>query len=99
MVHPAILLDVAIRRAQELVDRTLKPKRGVAKDLAGAALDGNPLGRALVFKKARDEVMQKTRGNFPAPLAAIDVVRTGLSKGFERGLQEEPRVFGQMAVT
>ena len=99
MVHPAILLEVAIRRAQELVDRTLKPKRSAAKGLSGAALDGNPLGRALVFKKARDQVMEKTRGNYPAPLAAIDVVRTGLSRGFERGLQEEARAFGQMALT
>ena len=99
MVHPSILLDVAIRRAQELVDRTLKPKRGVARDLAAAALDANPLGRALVFKKARDGVLEKTGGHYPAPLAAIDVVRTGLSRGVERGLQEEARMFGHMAIT
>lgn len=99
MVHPAILLDVAIRRAKELVDRTLKPRRTASKGLAGAALDGNPVGRALVFRKARDGVMDKTGGNYPAPLAAIDVVRTGISRGFEKGLQEEARVFGQMALT
>ena len=99
MVHPAILLDVAIRRAQELVDRTLKPKRSVAKGLTAAALDANPLGRAIVFKRARDGVLEKTGGHYPAPLAAIDVVRTGLSKGFDRGLQEEARMFGHMAIT
>ena len=98
MVHPSILLEVAVRRAQELLDRVLKPKRG-AKGLAAAALDGNPMGRALVFRKARDGVVEKTQGNYPAPLAAIDVVRYGLSHGLEKGLAEEARVFGQMAVT
>jgi len=98
MVHPAILLDVAVQRAQELVDRILKPRRA-SRGLAGAALDSNPLGRAVVFKKARDSVMEKTGGHYPAPLAAIDVVRTGLSRGMEKGLQEEARVFGQMALT
>lgn len=99
MVHPAILLDVAMQRAQELADRTLKPKRRAARGLAGAALDGNPFGRVIVYKKARDAVMEKTGGHYPAPLAAIDVVRTGLARGIERGLQEEARVFGEMALT
>jgi 3-hydroxyacyl-CoA dehydrogenase/enoyl-CoA hydratase/3-hydroxybutyryl-CoA epimerase len=99
MVHPAILLDVAIRRAHELADRSLKPKRSGAKGLAGVALDGNPIGRALVFRKAREGVLAKTGGHYPAPLAAIDVVRTGLSRGFEKGLREEARVFGAMALT
>ena len=79
MVHPAILLDISLRRAHELADGSLKPKRGVAKGFAGVALDANPIGRTLVYKKARDGVMEKTGGHYPAPLAAIDVVRTGLS--------------------
>ena len=99
MVHPAILLDVAIRRALELADRSFRPKRAASKGLAGVALDGNPLGRAVVYRKAREGVVEKTQGNYPAPLAAIDVVRYGLSHGLERGLAEEARVFGQMART
>src|SRR5687768_17606068 len=75
MVHPAILADIAVRRAGELADRSLKPARGVARGLAGAALDANPLGRMLVFRKAREGVLEKTRGHYPAPLAAVDVVR------------------------
>src|SRR5436190_23039305 len=94
MVHPAILLDIAVRRAQELVDRTLRPKRG-PKGIAAAALDGNPVGRALVFRKARESVIEKTHGNYPAPLAALDVIRYGLSHGLERGLAEEARVVGR----
>lgn len=99
MVHPAILLDVAVKRAGELADKTLRPMRTGSKGLAGAALDGNPIGRALVYRKAREGVLEKTHGHYPAPLAAIDVVRTGLERGFESGLREESRVFGEMALT
>jgi 3-hydroxyacyl-CoA dehydrogenase/enoyl-CoA hydratase/3-hydroxybutyryl-CoA epimerase len=99
MVHPAILLDIATRRARELADGTLKPKRGVMKGFAGAALDANPLGRAVVYRKARDGVIEKTQGHYPAPLAAIEVVKYGMSHGLEEGLREEARVFGQMALT
>lgn len=99
MVHPTILLDVAVKRAGELADKTLRPMRTGSKGLAGAALDGNPIGRALVYRKAREGVLEKTHGHYPAPLAAIDVVRTGLERGFESGLREESRVFGEMALT
>lgn len=99
MVHPAILMDISLRRAHELADGTLKPRRAIAKSFAGAALDANPIGRMLVYKKARDGVMEKTGGHYPAPLAAIDVVREGLERGFEHGLQAEARAFGQMALT
>ena len=51
MVHPAILLDVAVQRAQELVDRTLKPRRG-SRGLAGAAL---PPGAWRVRPAARGQ--------------------------------------------
>ena len=99
MVHPSILLEIAMRRATDLAELTLKPARGGSGGLAGLALDGNPLGRAVVYSKARDGVLEKTHGHYPAPLAAIDVVKYGLSKGMEKGLAEEARVFGQMALT
>ena len=99
VVHPAILIDIAVKRAGELAAGTLKPKRGAAKGLMAAALDANPIGRRVVYKKARDGVVEKTHGHYPAPLAAIDVVRVGLERGMEAGLHEEARVFGQMALT
>ena len=99
MVHPAILVEIAAQRALDLADRSLKPKRGGARGFAGMALDGNPLGRAVVYRKARESVMEKTHGHYPAPLAAIDVVKYGLSHGLEKGLQQEAKVFGKMALT
>lgn len=99
VVHPSILLDVAMKRADELSDGSLRPKRSITRGLAATALDANPIGRRIVYKRARDTVVEKTHGHYPAPLAAIDVVRIGLERGIDDGLEEEARIFGEMAMT
>lgn len=98
LVHPAILRKVAVQRAHEIADGTIKHvkhKGGVA----GFLLDENPAGRRVVLKKAREETMKRTRGNYPAPLAAIDAVAAGYSGGPSHGYREESRLFGEMAMT
>jgi 3-hydroxyacyl-CoA dehydrogenase/enoyl-CoA hydratase/3-hydroxybutyryl-CoA epimerase len=99
MVHPSILLDVALRRASALgrgeLDRP-EPRGGGA---VGFLLEDNPVGRALVFRKARESVVRKTHGLYPAPLAALDAVRAGYDEGGAAGFREESRRFGEMAVT
>jgi 3-hydroxyacyl-CoA dehydrogenase/enoyl-CoA hydratase/3-hydroxybutyryl-CoA epimerase len=99
MVHPAALRDIALERARALASRELKPDRGGAHGALSLVLEHNPLGRSVVFKKARESVMEKTHGHFPAPLAALEAVQAGYSRGFKEGLREEARLFGEMAVT
>jgi 3-hydroxyacyl-CoA dehydrogenase/enoyl-CoA hydratase/3-hydroxybutyryl-CoA epimerase len=80
-VPPAILLDVAKSFAAK------SKRRG-----AGATkfyIEGNPITRSVIFGKARKAVMQQTRGNYPAPLKALDVMEYGFSNGLEKGLQRE----------
>jgi 3-hydroxyacyl-CoA dehydrogenase/enoyl-CoA hydratase/3-hydroxybutyryl-CoA epimerase len=99
LVHPAILKDIAIQRANELADRKRKRnervKPGGFKQLL---LDENPVGRSIVLRKAREEVEKKTRGNYPAPLAALEAVAASY-QGREHGFREEARLFGEMAMT
>ena len=97
LVHPAILLDVATRAATRLADAPAvrSSKRGVA----GLLLDGTAPGRALVFHMARKQVLSKTGGHYPAPLAALETVRISLSRGLEAGLAYEALRFGELAVT
>ena len=100
LVHPSILREVAVRRAGELADGTRRRSAGrTRKGAADRALDDNPLGRAIVFRKAREAVLKETKGHYPAPLAAIDAVAYGFSHGRRAGLEEEARLFGKMAVT
>ena len=98
LVHPSILKKVAIQRAREIADGTRKHQKH-SGGVAGFLLDENPAGRRVVLKKAREETLKKTRGHYPAPLAAIEVVAAGYSGGPSHGYREESRVFGEMAMT
>ncbi|MDB4877072.1 MAG: fadJ [Gemmatimonadetes bacterium] len=99
MVHPAILREIAIDRARGLGDGTRKASRPSNHGATSLLLEHNPIGRGVVFKKARASVMEKTHGHYPAPLAALEAVQAGYSRGVEGGLREESRLFGEMAVT
>ncbi len=61
-------------------------------------LDRTGLGRRLVYRGARKQVLKRTGGHYPAPLAALEVVRVGLEQGVTAGLAEEHRAFGELAV-
>ncbi len=99
MVHPAILREVAVKRAQELANGTLRPvRRGHGAGATGLLLDTNFAGRNVVFRKAAQGVVEKTRGQFPAPLSALEAVRTGFERGMVDGLRDEARRFGELAV-
>src|SRR5436190_3759839 len=100
VVHPAILRDVAVQRARELAAGTKQRSSGRAnRGAEGLLIERNKLGRSLVFKKARQSVMQQTHGQYPAPLAALDVIRTGYEESIDAGFREESRRFGQLAMT
>ena len=98
MVHPAILRRIAVDRARALGAGKLK-RQSRSGGALGLLLDENPVGRGVVFRKAREETQKKTHGNFPAPLAAIAAIEAGLSNGMPAGLREEARLFGEMAAT
>ena len=98
LVPPSILQDVTIAAARRLADRgPMRRKR--QGGLLGLLLDGNPIGRLLVFRAAKKQVLEQTKGNYPAPLAALEAVRYGLGHGLQEGLQREAQLFGQLAVS
>src|SRR5256712_6226966 len=98
LVHPAILQDVTVAAARRLADRW-RPRRRRPGGMLGWLLDRNPLGRRLVFRAARRQVLERTKGQYPAPLAALEAVEHGLKHGMAEGLKREARLFGQLAVT
>jgi 3-hydroxyacyl-CoA dehydrogenase/enoyl-CoA hydratase/3-hydroxybutyryl-CoA epimerase len=84
-----------------------EPKLGGMGGATGALLENNPLGRRVVFGKARSGVISKTKGKYPAPLEAIAVISdtgTGYLANFrgERralAMKREAEGFGRMAAT
>lgn len=94
VVERGVLLDVAKKFAARG-----KRRGGVRTKFY---IEGNPAMRAFIFRKARRAVLDKTKGRYPAPLKAIDVIEYGLSAGLERGLQREveevvPLIMGDVA--
>ena len=94
---PSQLRAVAVARALALAARP--SARRTSSSVVARVLDGTPMGRAIVFRTAEQTVRAKTGGNYPAPLAAIDVIRTSLAKGMVAGLALERRRFGELAMT
>jgi 3-hydroxyacyl-CoA dehydrogenase/enoyl-CoA hydratase/3-hydroxybutyryl-CoA epimerase len=97
LVHPSILRDVALQRARELATSSRKRRVGPGKrGPRNVLVESNVIGRSVVFRQARRIVLKKTRGHYPAPLAAIDVVQAGYERGFEAGLRAEAHRFGEL---
>ena len=44
-------------------------------------------------------MLSKTRGNYPAPIAILKSVSTGLNEGEEKGYEAESRGFGELGAT
>jgi 3-hydroxyacyl-CoA dehydrogenase/enoyl-CoA hydratase/3-hydroxybutyryl-CoA epimerase len=100
LVHPAILREVALERVRRLADGSLHPRHGPkGRGATGFLLEDNPLGRALVFRKAREGVAARTHGHYPAPLAALAAVQAGYDGGLDLGYRMESRAFGELAVS
>jgi 3-hydroxyacyl-CoA dehydrogenase/enoyl-CoA hydratase/3-hydroxybutyryl-CoA epimerase len=100
IVHPSTLDEAALAWAA-------KPKRSLDRplhlglDLRAATdlAEQTPLGRQVIYRQARSAVLARTHGHYPAPLAALDAVETGLERGMAAGLEAEARAFGELATT
>ncbi|MEZ4302197.1 MAG: fatty acid oxidation complex subunit alpha FadJ [Polyangiaceae bacterium] len=104
VVPEPILLDTAARLALSLSEAGEKaarksPRKKGAKGLSDLLLSGNPIGRAVMFRKAREEAAKKTGGHYPAPGKVIDVLETLAKKGFEASKDVEAQAFGELTVS
>ena len=100
LVPASILRAVTLAAARRMAGGWRpKRRRHGGGGFVGWLLDGNPLGRRLVFRGARKQIEEKTGGHFPAPFAALEAVEYGLKHGIAEGLRREAQLFGQLAVT
>jgi 3-hydroxyacyl-CoA dehydrogenase/enoyl-CoA hydratase/3-hydroxybutyryl-CoA epimerase len=102
-VPKEMLLDIAQVRATELIDATSE-ERGTALTLSSdslqkLALEKNPAGRKLLWKRAYEAMMAQTKGHYPAPKRAFEAVRIGAEQGRAAGMAAEIRFFAELATT
>jgi 3-hydroxyacyl-CoA dehydrogenase/enoyl-CoA hydratase/3-hydroxybutyryl-CoA epimerase len=98
VVPAPVLLEVASRQAMALADRTLQPRAARPQGSPQRIENLAPM-RRLILSKARQGVMGKTHGLYPAPLRLLKVLERGLDKTVDEALDLEARAFGELAVT
>ncbi|HEU4882422.1 MAG TPA: 3-hydroxyacyl-CoA dehydrogenase NAD-binding domain-containing protein, partial [Longimicrobium sp.] len=94
----SVLLEVASRQAFALAARKLQP-RAARRAGSPERIENLLPMRKLIFSKARQGVMEKTHGLYPAPLRLLKVVEAGLDKDVRDAMGLEARAFGELAVT
>ena len=62
-------------------------------------LDGTPVGRAIVMRTARKQVLARTGGHYPAPLKVLEVVRRSRGRSVAAGLELEARAAAELLVS
>ncbi|MCB1036308.1 MAG: enoyl-CoA hydratase/isomerase family protein, partial [Acidobacteria bacterium] len=95
--HPADLEKAALALLKQDKEGH-KPKKPFGQKLANFLAEA-PLASGVVYGKARDGVMAKTGGHYPAPLKAIEVVREGMKLSLPEALKLETRAFSDLVVT
>jgi 3-hydroxyacyl-CoA dehydrogenase/enoyl-CoA hydratase/3-hydroxybutyryl-CoA epimerase len=98
VVPAAILVDRARRVVSDIASGKLTPRAGRPKGSPDWK-ENLPGLRSVIFRKARQGVLDKTHGLYPAPLKILQVVEAGLDLPLEQALAIEAAGFGELAAT
>ncbi|OXX53978.1 fatty acid oxidation complex subunit alpha FadJ [Vibrio sp. V12_P9A6T4] len=95
-VAETILLDVA---KKYVLDNSGKKRHQANTSAKEKLISHTQLGRKLIFDQAAKKTKQKTRGNYPAADAILEVIRHGLDRGLKAGLELEAKRFGDLVMS
>jgi 3-hydroxyacyl-CoA dehydrogenase / enoyl-CoA hydratase / 3-hydroxybutyryl-CoA epimerase len=96
-VHQHAVSDAGINAVKKLQEKKFDQPDN--RTLAEKALEGNPIGRRIIFNQALQQTVGRTKGNYPAPPKIIESVKFGYNNGLKKGLKNESKLFGELAVT
>jgi 3-hydroxyacyl-CoA dehydrogenase/enoyl-CoA hydratase/3-hydroxybutyryl-CoA epimerase len=98
VVPAAALRRIAGQVALALAEGRKHPRAGRPKG-SPQWMENLPGMRGVILRKAREGVMEKTRGLYPAPLKILEVVEEGLDRPLAEALEREAKGFGELSVT
>ena len=102
------LVDQLVKDSTEPLPALLKEAKRIAKQgkarssrtpLLEKLLGSFAIGRGIVEQKARAKVLKETKGNYPAPLLALERTVEGLGQQRSRALKKEAAALGELAVS
>lgn len=92
-VYPA---ENLLRMAKDKIFKKNKQK-SIQDNIQDLAID-NFVTRKMIFSKARESVMKKTKGFYQAPLKILEVMEEGYGKGRTAYLAMESQAFGELCM-
>jgi 3-hydroxyacyl-CoA dehydrogenase/enoyl-CoA hydratase/3-hydroxybutyryl-CoA epimerase len=98
VVPVAALERIAAQVARALLEGRKQPRAGRPKG-SPQWMENLPGMRGVIIRKAREGVMAKTHGLYPAPLKVLEVVGQGLDMPMAEALRLEARAFGELSVS
>jgi len=94
------------RQALEFAGEILEPSaagqirsRRKPRGLRSWALEKTPFGRRLLFSQARNRIVKRTGGHYPAPLKALEAIERGMEMPLDKALELESEFLGELIVT
>ncbi len=91
------LLENAFKFTQRVLDG--KFHRIIKNDLMTWFLQNTPIGRSVVFGRAKKDVMEKTKGHYPAPFKIIQLLGRTYGKSGDRVYRLESEHFAELGIT
>jgi 3-hydroxyacyl-CoA dehydrogenase/enoyl-CoA hydratase/3-hydroxybutyryl-CoA epimerase len=79
-----------------LLNRKTGKKKTVKEELQTAAMD-NFITRKIIFQKAREKVLETSKGFYPAPLKILEVLERGVGKSRSDYLVFEAEAFAELS--
>lgn len=79
-----------------LLDRKTGKKKTMKEEVQHAAMD-NFLTRKIIFQKAREKVLETSKGFYPAPLKILEVLEAGAGKNRTDYLTLEAQAFAELS--
>lgn len=98
LFYDSILLDEAKKFARSILANTEKVHRR-KKRFGEKLLEGNAIGRSILFRQARKNVLKSTNGHYPAPLVALETIQNMVGKSHVEASRLESEGFGELGAS
>ena len=98
LFYDPILIEQAKTFGRAVLSKKEKVHRR-RKTLITKLLEGNPVGRSILFSQARKSVMKSTAGHYPAPLVALDTIKSLVGKSQAEAFRLESEGFGKLGAS
>ena len=92
-VYPAERL---VQMAKKWLENPKEKDHSISDSIHNLAVD-NFVSRKVIFQKARESVLKKTKGFYQAPLKIIEVMESGSWKSRKSYLSAESNAFGELS--